>query len=139
MSDQATEPAVPEIIVRSNNFNTVTTPGNKVATKLAETAGKDPETIIQEIKKHVPELLQNLISVLFEKAKLWPIIEKEDDLVFYRKLDFKSWITPPDVDTDEMHQAKVESSLASLVTATAAMAKDVQKCKKEIRTVAKVS
>ena len=107
-------PETPALIpqARSDNFNSVTRIGNKCATALTKVVAADPETIVATIKKVMPELLQEVVAVTFEKAKLWPVIEKDKDLQWFRDLDYDSWVNPGDLNESEFYKAKVLISLS---------------------------
>ena len=102
-------PEIPTVIPtnRSNNFNSVTTAGNKAVTELVKVVNSDPVKIVDTIKKVVPEVLSTLIEVVFEKSKIWSVVDRDDNLDYYRNLDYDSWINPSDLNNSELKQAKV--------------------------------
>ena len=104
-------PETPSVIpqARSDNFNSVTRIGNKCAIALSKVISADVETVISTIRKTLPELLQEVVTVTFEKAKLWPVIESDKDLVWYRDLDYDSWVNPGVLNSSELHKATVSS------------------------------
>ena len=106
----ATEtPELPETIAkaRANKFTTVTTTGNNCVQALQKVANDDPEKIVTEIRKHVPELLQMVIEVTFERSKLWPVVDRDPNLAYFRNMDYESWLNPGDLNNSELERAKV--------------------------------
>ena len=103
------QPELPAVIPanRSDNFNAVTKIGNKAVSELVKVALLTPDKIVETIQKMVPEALQMLIEVIFEKAKLWQVIDSDPNLEYYRNLDYDSWINPADLNKSELNQAKV--------------------------------
>ena len=103
------EPEIPAIIpqARSDKFSTVTTVGNKCALALKDVLKADTETVIKTIRQVMPELLQTTVSVTFEKAKIWSLIESDPNLAFYTNMDYDSWINPGDLNRSELEKAKV--------------------------------
>ena len=111
-----TEPETPAIIpsARPTKFTEVTTLGNACVTALAKVVKEspnDPEVLVAEIRKNVPEVLQLVVTIIFEKSKLWSIIDKDDNLKFYQDLKFESWVTPDDLNASALAQAKVKCSI----------------------------
>ena len=102
-------PEIPSTIPanRGSNFNAVTTAGNKAVGELTKVASHGPDKIADTIKKVVPEVLSTLIEVVFEKSKVWSAIDKDDNLDYYRNLDYDSWVNPSDLNKSELQQAKV--------------------------------
>ena len=92
---------------RSDNFATVTKAGNKAAAELTKVVALTPEKVVETIQKVVPEALQTVVEVIFEKAKLWTVIDTDDNLDYYRNLDYDSWVNPADLNKSELNQAKV--------------------------------
>ena len=92
---------------RSSNFNSVTTAGNKAVAELIKVAASGPDKIADTIKKVVPEVLSTLIEVVFEKSKIWSAIDRDDNLDYFRNLDYDSWVNPSDLNNSELNQAKV--------------------------------
>ena len=111
MTDEQT-PETPKILpqARSDKFSTVTTAGNKCAGALKEIANSDPDTIVRKIREVMPELLQTVVAVTFEKAKLWNVIETNPNLSYFSDLDYDSWMNPGDLNKSELEKAKVLSS-----------------------------
>ena len=107
MSDK--QPEIASVIAnnRSDNFNTVTKAGNKAAAELTKVVALSPDKIVETIQRTVPEALQTLVEVIFEKAKVWSVIDKDDNLDYYRNLDYDSWVNPADLNKSELNQAKV--------------------------------
>ena len=106
----ATElPDLPEVIPKSRlkTFTAVTTVGNNCVTALTKVVNSDAEVIAKEIKKVVPELLQAVLEVTFERSKLWSVIDSDPNLEYYRKLDYNSWVNPGDLNQSELEKAKV--------------------------------
>ena len=93
--------------IRSNNFSHVTTVGNKCVQQLSKVVDQGPEEIVKVVKSVVPELLESVLEVTFEKARLWPVIESDENLTFYQEIDYKSWVSPEDLNAAELHKAKV--------------------------------
>ena len=108
-------PDLPPVIAtsRPSSFTAVTTVGKRVCDNLAGMVKSNPnaDLVVQEIKKHVPELLQEVLTVAFEKAKLWPIIERDPDLAHFTKLKFEEFLDPGDFNSSELNRAKVVQSL----------------------------
>ena len=106
------QPELPAVIPssRSDNFNTVTKAGNKAVSELTKVALMSPDKIAETIQKMVPEALQMLLEVIFEKSKLWQIIDSDPSLEYYRNLDYDSWVNPADLNISELNQAKVIGS-----------------------------
>ena len=106
------QPELPAVIPssRSDNFNTVTKAGNKAVSELTKVALMSPDKIAETIQKMVPEALQMLLEVIFEKSKLWQIIDSDPNLEYYRNLDYDSWVNPADLNISELNQAKVIGS-----------------------------
>ena len=102
-------PELPPVIPsqRSDNFQSVTKAGNKAALELAKGLNGPPDKLVAMIRKYVPEVLQTVIEVTFEKAKIWSMIDKDDNLDYYRNLDYDSWVNPADLNLSELNQAKV--------------------------------
>ena len=67
-------------------------------------------TFCRRKEENVPEVLQMVIEVTFEKAKIWSVIDKDDNLDYYRNLDYDSWVNPADLNLSELNQAKVIDS-----------------------------
>ena len=106
-------PDLPEVIPkqRAKTFTAVTTVGNNCVTALSKVVNADAETIAKEIKKVVPELLQTVLEVTFERSKLWSVIDTDQNLDYYRKLDYNSWVNPGDLNQSELEKAKVRIKL----------------------------
>ena len=104
-------PALPETIskARSNKFTTVTTIGNNCVQALQKVVNENPEKIVQEIRKCVPELLQTVVEVVFERSKLWSVIDKDSNLEYFRAMDYESWVNPGDLNHSELEKAKVKN------------------------------
>ena len=102
-------PEIPAVIPanRSDNFASVTKAGNKAVSELTKVVALSPDKIVETIQKTVPEALQMLLEVIFEKSRLWSIVDKEDNLDYYRNLDYDSWVNPADLNKSELNQAKV--------------------------------
>ena len=92
---------------RSDNFASVTKAGNKAAAELTKVVALTPDKIVETIQKVVPEALQMLVEVIFEKAKVWTVIDTDANLDYYRNLDYDSWVNPADLNKSEMNQVKV--------------------------------
>ena len=92
---------------RSDNFTNVTNAGKKCAASLKEMINAGPEEMVKEIRKVMPSLLQTLISVTFEKAKIWPTLESNPSLSYYTNLDFDSWMNPGDLNKSQLEKAQV--------------------------------
>ena len=105
------QPELPAVIPanRSDNFKKVTEAGNKAVTELTKVATLSPDKIVEVIQNTVPEALQMLLEVIFEKSKLWQVIDADDNLEYYRNLDYDSWVNPSDLNKSELNQAKVIS------------------------------
>ena len=103
------QPELPAVIPssRSDNFKKVTEAGNKAVTELLKVAASDADKIAEIIQKTVPEALQMLIEVIFEKSKIWQVIDADENLDYYRNLDYDSWVNPSDLNKSELNQAKV--------------------------------
>ena len=103
------QPELPAVIPssRSDNFKKVTEAGNKAVTELLKVAASDADKIAEIIQKTVPEALQMLIEVIFEKLKIWQVIDADENLDYYRNLDYDSWVNPSDLNKSELNQAKV--------------------------------
>ena len=108
-----TDPEIPAVIPssRSDNFMTVTKAGNKAAAELTKVVALSPERIAETIQKTVPEALQTLIEVIFEKSRVWSVIDQDSNLKYYRDLDYDSWVNPADLNNSELNQAKVNHAL----------------------------
>ena len=102
-------PETPTLIAaaRTGNFTTVTTLGNKCAQAIKDVSQQGPSAIADTIRKVMPELLQATVSVTFEKAKIWSIIESDPSLKFFSDLDYDSWTNPGDLNKSELEKAKV--------------------------------
>ena len=100
---------------RSDNFASVTKAGNKAAAELTKVVALTPDKIVETIQKVVPEALQMLVEVIFEKAKVWTVIDTDANLDYYRNLDYDSWVNPADLNKSEMNQAKVIKKLKNLL------------------------
>lgn len=102
-------PETPTIIpqARSDKFSSVTTIGNKCVTALKEANQADPDAMVRKIKEVMPELLQTVVSVTFEKAKLWSVIESNPNLSYYTNMDYDSWMNPGDLNKSDLERAKV--------------------------------
>ena len=59
------------------------------------------------IRKTMPELLQLVVEVTFEKAKLWDVIERDDNLSYFRSLKVDKWMSPGDLNAAELKEATV--------------------------------
>ena len=109
MTDDIEPPETATLLkeARSSNFNTVTTAGNKCVTALKEIVNESPQIIVKKIRAVMPDLLQTTVSVAFEKAKLWSVIESDPNLSYFRDLDYDSWMNPGDLNKSELEKAKV--------------------------------
>ena len=107
MEEQEPETATLLKGARSSNFNTVTTAGNKCASALKEIVNESPQIIVKKIRAVMPDLLQTTVSVAFEKAKLWDVIESDPNLSYFVDLDYDSWMNPGDLNKSELEKAKV--------------------------------
>ena len=92
---------------RSSNFSHVTSVGNKCVDQLKKVVDQGPERIREVIMQSMPELLQSVVEVTFEKAKIWSIIERDDHLSFYQNLNVDKWMSPEQQDDIELRQALV--------------------------------
>ena len=92
---------------RSDKFTNVTNAGNKAATALAKIDHTDAELVAETIRKVLPEYLQMAVSVVFEKSKLWNVIDKDTNLAYFANLDYDSWCNPGDLNKSELEKAKV--------------------------------
>ena len=143
-------PELPEVIAkaRSNKFTTVTTIGNNCVQALQKVVNENPERIVAEIKKCIPELLQTVVEVTFERSKLWSVIDRDSNLDYFRSMDYESWVNPGDLNHSELEKAKVgfqsllsspkrlskvESALNALLDNSKKTLTEVEKCKKDIR------
>ena len=108
-----TEPRVPEVpkqipAARSDKFSLVTTAGNKAAQAISKVLDQDALVITDTIRKAMPEVLQTVVEVTFEKARAWSVIEGNEDLRYYSNLDYDSWMNPGDcLNKSELNQATV--------------------------------
>lgn len=107
-----TDPKVPETPAlipqaRSDKFTTVTNAGNKCVAALREVDPDDTLAMVDVIKKVMPDLLQTVVSVTFEKAKIWQVLESNPNLSYYTNLDYDSWVNPGDMNKSDMEKAKV--------------------------------
>lgn len=107
-----TEDRVPEIPTkipaqRSSTFSSVTKVGNEAVLVLAKAADKGPEAIVDAIKSSLPQVLQTVVEVTLERAKLWSQIDTVEDLRYYSDLDYDSWVNPGDLNSSELKQATV--------------------------------
>ena len=105
---------VPEIpakipAARSDKFTSVTKVGNDAVTVLAKAADKGPEAIVDAIKKSLPLVLQTVVEVTLERAKLWTQIDTVEELRYYSDLDYDSWVNPGDLNSSELKQATVST------------------------------
>ena len=94
---------------RTGNFSVVTTAGNKCAAALKEIAQAEPDTVVRKIRQVMPELLQLTVSVTFEKAKIWNLVETDPNLSYFANMDYDSWMNPGDLNKSELEKAKVTS------------------------------
>ena len=95
---------------RSDKFSLVTTAGNEAAKALGKCLDQDASVIVEAIRKAMPEVLQTVVEVTFEKAKLWSIIDKNPDLKYFTNLDYDAWVNPgDDLNKSEMNQATVSN------------------------------
>ena len=92
---------------RSSNFSHVTSVGNKCVDQLKKVTDQGPEKIVDIIRRTMPELIQSVIEVTFEKAKLWDVIERDDNLSYFRSLKVDNWMSPGDLNESELKQATV--------------------------------
>ena len=93
---------------RNANFTTVTTLGNKCAGLIKDASQSGPEVLAETIRKVMPELLQATVSVTFEKAKVWSMIETDSNLKYFANMDYDSWTNPGDLNKSELERAKVK-------------------------------
>ena len=102
-------PETPTVIpaARSSNFSHVTSVGNKCVDQLKKVVDQGPEKIREVIMQAMPELLQSVVEVTFEKAKIWPIIERDEHLSFYQNLKVDRWMSPESPDDPELRHALV--------------------------------
>ena len=99
-----------EKLERSDNFKTVTTVGNRAVAALARAAkNSDPDEIIGEIPKVLPEAIQELVNVTFEKAGLSKMIEEDENFEFYRNLPWLEWLTVPSEQSEQAHAHIVQA------------------------------
>ena len=110
MTDENT-PETPQTIpsARASNFSHVTTVGNKCVDQLKKVTDQGPEKIVQVIRQTMPELLMAAIEVTFEKAKLWTVIDRDENLSFYQKLEVDKWMAPGDLNAEELKKATVSN------------------------------
>ena len=103
------KPETPTILTsaRTGNFTAVTNAGNKAATALAKIDPTDSEAVADAIKKFMPAYLQEAVSVVFEKTKLWKAIESDKNLAYFANMDYDSWCNPGDLNKSELEKAKV--------------------------------
>ena len=111
-----TEDRVPEIPTkipaqRSSTFSAVTKVGNEAVLVLAKAADKGPEVIVDAIKSTLPQVLQTVVEVTLERAKLWSQIDTVEGLRYYTDLDYDSWVNPGDLNSSELKQATVSPFL----------------------------
>ena len=96
---------------RSSNFSLVTTAGNDAAKVMSKVLDQDALTIVDTIKKAMPNLLQTVVEVTFEKAKLWSAIDGNPDLQYYTNLDYDAWMNPGEnLNQSDLKQATVSGS-----------------------------
>ena len=102
-------PEIPTTIpsARSDKFSTVTTVGNEAAKVLGKVLDQEPTIIVETIRKVMPEVLQKVVEVTFEKANLWSVIDKDHDLKFFASLKYDSWMNPGDLNASDLKQATV--------------------------------
>ena len=111
MTDSRPEVAKQIPSARSSNFSLVTTAGNEAAKVMSKALDQDALTIVDAIKKAMPNLLQTVVEVTFEKAKLWSAIDNNPDLQYYTNLDYDSWMNPGDtLNKSDLKQATVSGS-----------------------------
>ena len=109
------DPKHPEIAktiaaARSDKFSLVTTAGNKAATVISKALDQDANAIVESIRKAMPEVLQTVVEVTFEKAKAWAHIEGNENLRYYTNLDYDSWMNPGEcLNRSDLKQATVSS------------------------------
>ena len=92
---------------RTANFNNVTALGNKCAAQLARVGTDDTAALANKIKEVMPELMQMVVSVVFEKAKIWPTIETDPHLQYFNNMHYDAWLNPGDLNAAEIEKAKV--------------------------------
>ena len=92
---------------RSDKFTSVTNAGNKAVTALAKLDQTDATLVVDTIRKVLPEYLQTAVSVVFEKSKLWNVIDRDENLAYFANLDYDSWCNPGDLNKSELEKAKV--------------------------------
>ena len=107
MADSKLETPVLMPSARTDKFTAVTTTGNKCVTALMNADFNDPTSVAEAIRKNMPEFLQVAVSVVFEKSKLWEVIERDSNLSYFAKLDYDSWCNPGDLNKSELEKAKV--------------------------------
>ena len=103
------QPQTPLLLpnARSDKFTIVTNLGNTCATALKKVNQAEPDKVIATIKQVMPELLQTLISVTFEKAKLWSLIESDQNLAHFANLKYDDFFNPGDLNKSELERAQV--------------------------------
>ena len=106
------EPQTPLLLpsARSDKFTNVTNLGNTCAGTLKKVNQAEPDKVIATIRQVMPELLQTLVSVTFEKAKLWPIIENDENLAHFANLKYDNFFDPGDLNRSEMEKATVSKT-----------------------------
>ena len=92
---------------RTDKFTAVTNAGNKAATALAKIDHTDASLVADTIRKVMPEYLQMAVSVVFEKSKLWTVVDKDSNLAYFANMDYDSWCNPGDLNKSELEKAKV--------------------------------
>lgn len=95
---------------RSDKFNCVTNVGTKCCTQLTQLLKKDPtaDELADGIRTHVPEVLQTLIEVIFQKTGIWDRVDKEDELAWFRDMKYDTWVNPIHIDQDEIDRQQVK-------------------------------
>ena len=109
-------PEIPTKIpaARSDKFSSVTKVGNEAVTVLAKAADKGPEAIVAAIQSSLPLVLQTVVEVTLERAKLWSQIDVVEELRYFSDLDYDSWVNPGDLNSSELKQATVSFRVAKL-------------------------
>ena len=104
-----TQPQTPILLpsARSDKFTNVTNLGNTCAATLKKVNQAEPDKVIAAIRQVMPELVQTLISVTFEKAKLWDIIESDQNLAHFANLKYDDFFNPGELNQSQLEQATV--------------------------------
>ena len=95
---------------RTKTFTSVTTVGNNCVTELQKVVNQGSDRVLEKIKKVVPKLLQTAVDVTFERAKVWPVLDADENREFFRNLDYVGWLSPGHLNQTEMDKVKVSPS-----------------------------